>query len=104
MSAISRRAVREPLLSFRCERRNFSIGRINDQRGSPGLHNFGSAIPPKIVVGAAHIGFCRTVAAVGVLSRQDLLGVFKRFRFGEKLFSRKLSGTLQWCNRGVAPN
>ena len=103
MSAIRRLSFGLPLAACRCQRRNLSIRRIDDQRSSPGLDDARSAIPPEVIVGAADVGFRRSVAAIHVVPLSYFVVVFSRFLFGKEFFPSKLSGSFQRRDGGETP-
>ena len=49
-----------------CERRDFSIRRVYDERSTPARHDRGSPVPPEFVIVAPQIHFGCSVPAIGI--------------------------------------
>src|SRR5438132_6539530 len=75
-------------LRFRCERRNFPIGRIDDQGRAEVRCALGVLVPPEVVVGANSTWGRRLVPNRS--SKHSVL-VCSQFRRSEKLLSLKVS-------------
>jgi hypothetical protein len=78
VTAILRGAIRRPFPSLGSQRRDASIGRIDNQGGAPVRRN-PAAFAPEFVVGAVHVGGAVAIAPVAIHAVQLLLFEFRRF-------------------------
>src|SRR5262249_37033133 len=84
-------------------RRDFSILGIDDQRRSSGFDDLRPAVPPEIVVCAAHVGFGRSVPTIFVVSLDNVFFVCRRFLLREEFLVGKIGRTLHRRDRRKAP-
>src|SRR5438477_6185087 len=91
----NRGTCRGGLLSLWRQSRNSAVRGINDDRSSPGRYNFGSPVPPGVVISAAYVGFGRSVAAIFIGFIEHALFIFRCFGCREKLLAGKLLWTFE---------
>jgi hypothetical protein len=95
--------LRDHPLAFGRQGRHPPVARVNYQRRSPGRYSLAS-LAPELVVRAAHVGFGRTVAAIGIHLDYCSAFEFIRFRVRQELLPRELRRTFERRHRGVGPD